>query len=69
MEQPWYASVSPLIHVDIWNRCPHCEAAARWWAREMGIDSDLIVWESRGLEETPIRVVVDRCDQLRVRGD
>ena len=34
----------------------------------MGIDPDLIVWESRGLHETPIRVVVDRCERLRVRG-
>ena len=69
MEQPWHASVLPLVHVDIQNRCPHCKAEVRAWAREMGVDPDLIAWESRGLEETPIRVVVDRCDRLRVRGD
>ncbi len=64
MEQPWYTWVLPLVHVDVRNRCPRCEAAVRRWARAMGIDPDLIVWESRGLEETPIRVVVDRCDRL-----
>ena len=68
MEQPWYTWVLPLVHVDIGNRCPHCVAEVRAWAREMGVDPDLIVWASRGLEETPIRVVVERCDQLRVRG-
>ena len=68
MEQSWHEWAPPLVHVDIWNRCPQCEAAVHRWARAMGIDPDLIVWKSRGLEETPIRVVVDCCDQLRVRG-
>ena len=67
MEQPWHASVLPLVHVDIWNRCTQCEAEVRAWAREMGIDPDLIGWESRGKETSLVRVVVDRCDQLRFR--
>ena len=69
MDLPWYASVFPLVHIDIRNRCPQCKAMVYRWAREMGIDPDLIVWESRGLEETPVRVAVDRCDQLRIRSE
>ena len=68
MEQPWYTWAPTLVHVEVAEKCSQCEASVRRWARAMGIDPDLIVWESRGLKETPIRVVVDRCDRLRVRG-
>ena len=47
MEQPWYTWVLPLVHVDVRNRCPRCEATVRQWARAMGIDPDLVVWEAR----------------------
>jgi hypothetical protein len=68
MDRAWYTLAFPLVHVDVRNRCPRCEAAVRRWARRMGVDPDLIVWGSRGLHETPIRVVVEQCDQLRFRG-
>ena len=69
IEQPCYTSLLPLVHDDVENCCPHCEYAIRKWARKAGIDPDLIVWESCGLNETPIRVMIDHCDQLSIRKD
>jgi hypothetical protein len=59
MEQPWYAWVLPLVHVDVRNCCPRCEVEVRAWARRAGVDPDLIAWEFRGLHATPIRIVGD----------
>ena len=69
MEKPRIPWVSPFIHVDIKNRCTQCDARVRRWALSVGIDPFFVVAKSRGPHETPIRVVVERCDQLRARGD
>ena len=66
MKMPSYVKTRPLVHIQIKNGCLHFEAQVRAWARDLGVAPGLVVWGSgRGPKETPVRVVVDRCDRLR----